>query len=62
MFKEWVVGTQCIAHAAHNSLKWGMSEAFPGHDYITPLWIVFASLRNSAGLLSDHLPQWVAEH
>eukprot|EP00974_Lingulodinium_polyedra_P114367 11073686-Lingulodinium_polyedra.AAC.1 len=60
---EWVVDTQCVAHACHNSLKWGMHTVHSSmKDHMEALWKVFASLQNTSGDLLKWLPQWLAEH
>lgn len=57
---EWVVSTQCVAHACHNSLKWGLAEVF-GKDtaHLAQLWEVFAAVKENSGLLHDALFSWV---
>ena len=51
-----------MAHACHNGLKWGIGELWQGEQKLKDLWEVFAALRNSAGLLHQWLPEWLATH
>eukprot|EP00974_Lingulodinium_polyedra_P085404 8269955-Lingulodinium_polyedra.AAC.1 len=59
---DWHVATQCVAHACHNALKWGMGEVWPVEQPLKDLWEVFAALQNSAGLLHQWLPEWLSHH
>ena len=58
---EWVVTTGCALHDAHNSLKWAMHVHFQDTDLLQDVFIVVASVRNSYGLLCDHLGRWLRE-
>lgn len=58
---EWVVITGCALHDAHNGLKWAMHGHFQDTDLLSDVYIVVASVRNSYGLLCDHLGRWLHE-
>eukprot|EP00974_Lingulodinium_polyedra_P096725 9375201-Lingulodinium_polyedra.AAC.1 len=38
LLMDWHVATQCVAHACHNGLKWGMGELWPGEEKLKDLW------------------------
>lgn len=56
---EWVVTTGCALHDGHNSLKWAMHSQFQNTELIQDVFIVVASVRNSFGLLVDHMGRWL---
>lgn len=60
--KEWGIATQCVAHGAHNSLKWGIGQVLPLEPTLDDAWQVFASLKNGSVLMHRHLAQFVVEH
>ena len=62
LLMDWTVATQCVAHACHNGLKWGMGEVWTDKEKLKDLWEIFAALKNSAGLLHQWLPEWLSHH
>lgn len=60
MLAEWVVGSRCTAHVCHNSLKWGVTTAWPGGTPLKNLWEVFFGLSNNAYLIKKHILAWLA--
>eukprot|EP00974_Lingulodinium_polyedra_P040814 3921979-Lingulodinium_polyedra.AAC.1 len=61
LVKEWVVASQCSAHACHNALKWGMRELFNVEDCLKEIWEVFFALSHDSGLQRLHLVPWLEQ-
>ena len=58
---HWESYVPCMAHAAHNGLKWGVRDRL-SRETLRSCFIAMESLRNGYSVLDAVAPAWVAEH
>ena len=56
-----VVSCGCCNHDAHNSLKWALHFYFQDLTLLKDMWITIESVRNSYGLLHQHMGSWLLD-
>jgi len=59
---DWVVGSGCALHDAHNALTWSLHTQFKDLELMKDVYIIISSVMNSYDLVHGHLAAWLNEH
>ena len=57
--QEWVVGTACALHDAHNTLKWSLRSHISDLQLMKDIYIGIRSLREAYNYIVEHLCPWL---